>query len=136
MDFKKAEEKYEESRRIKADYYDAYVSLGNLDFERGKLALGLAIPPPTCAHPVSFFLSIPLGYIGGQCKDAMELGRGRLPWAARFFHPVSQDSWTAVRVCLRFHSWVCLCGLSGRLARMSDNIRRSHVAMANLLVPV
>ncbi|BDA44746.1 probable protein CLMP1 [Coccomyxa sp. Obi] len=47
VDFKKAEEKYEESRRIKADYYDAFVSLGNLDFERGKLALGLAIPPPT-----------------------------------------------------------------------------------------
>ena len=56
VDFKKAQEKYEESRRIKADYYDAYVSLGNLDFERGKLALGLAIPPPTCAHPVKIWL--------------------------------------------------------------------------------
>ena len=58
VDFKKAQEKYEESRRIKADYYDAYVSLGNLDFERGKLALGLAIPPPTCAHPVKNLVKI------------------------------------------------------------------------------
>lgn len=49
-DFGRAQEKYEESRRIKADYYDALVSLGNLDFERGKLALGLAIPPPKCAR--------------------------------------------------------------------------------------
>ncbi len=48
-DFARAQEKYEESRRIKSDYYDAYVSLGNLDFERGKLALGLAVPPPQCA---------------------------------------------------------------------------------------
>lgn len=45
-DFKCAQDKYEESRRIKPNFYDAYVSLGNLEFERGKLALGLAIPPP------------------------------------------------------------------------------------------
>lgn len=57
-DFKKAQEKYEESRRIKADFYDAFVSLGNLDFERGKLALGLAIPPPTCAPHVSHSSSL------------------------------------------------------------------------------
>ena len=57
VDFKKAQEKYEESRRIKADYYDAFVSLGNLDFERGKLALGLAIPPPTCAPLPPAFIS-------------------------------------------------------------------------------
>ncbi|EIE21525.1 hypothetical protein COCSUDRAFT_66932 [Coccomyxa subellipsoidea C-169] len=49
-DFARAQEKYEESRRIKSDYYDAYVSLGNLDFERGKLALGLAVPPPQPAE--------------------------------------------------------------------------------------
>jgi hypothetical protein len=45
-DFKKAEAKYQESRRIKPGYYDAFISLGNLEFERGKLALGLAVPPP------------------------------------------------------------------------------------------
>ncbi len=50
-DFKRAEAKYEESRRIKPNFYDAHVSLGNLEFERGKLALGLAIPPPQCEPP-------------------------------------------------------------------------------------
>ena len=50
-DFAAAEARYRESRRIKPDFYDAYVSLGNLEFERAKLALGLAVPPPQCAAP-------------------------------------------------------------------------------------
>ncbi len=49
--FAAAEAKYRESRRIKADFYDAFVSLGNLEFERAKLALGLAVPPAQCACP-------------------------------------------------------------------------------------
>ncbi len=60
-DFARAQEKYEESRRIKSDYYDAYVSLGNLDFERGKLALGLAVPPPQCAPTSLQFLILDPG---------------------------------------------------------------------------
>ena len=48
-EFAAAEAKYLESRRIKADFYDAYVSLGNLEFERAKLVLGLAVPAPLCA---------------------------------------------------------------------------------------
>ena len=53
--FAEAEAKYRESRRIKEDFYDAYVSLGNLEFERAKLALGLAVPPPRCVcNPESY----------------------------------------------------------------------------------
>ena len=47
-DLKKAEAKYEESRRIKPDYHDAFISIGNVAFERAKLSLGFAVPPPQC----------------------------------------------------------------------------------------
>lgn len=47
-DLKKAEAKYEESRRIKPDYHDAFISVGNVAFERAKLSLGFAVPPPQC----------------------------------------------------------------------------------------
>ena len=48
-DLKKAEAKYEESRRIKPNYYDAFISMGNVEFERAKLSLGFAVPPPQYA---------------------------------------------------------------------------------------
>ncbi len=48
-DLKQAEAKYEESRRIKPNYYDAFISMGNVEFERAKLSLGFAVPPPTYA---------------------------------------------------------------------------------------
>ena len=48
-DLRQAEAKYEESRRIKPNYYDAFISMGNVDFERAKLRLGFAVPPPTYA---------------------------------------------------------------------------------------
>ncbi len=59
--FAEAEAKYRESRRIKEDFYDAYVSLGNLEFERAKLALGLAVPPPRCVCNPESYLD-PLGF--------------------------------------------------------------------------
>lgn len=63
-DFARAEAKYRESRAIKADFYDANVSLGNLEFDRAKLAMGLALPPPQCdSHPTGrgclFWLPLP-----------------------------------------------------------------------------
>ena len=38
--------RYAESQRIKPDYYDAFISMGNVEFERAKLSLGFATPPP------------------------------------------------------------------------------------------
>ena len=52
-DLGRAEAKYEESRRIKPNYYDAFISMGNVEFERAKLSLGFAVPPPQCATPSS-----------------------------------------------------------------------------------
>lgn len=48
-DLAKAEAKYGESRRIKPNYYDAFISMGNVEFERAKLGLSFAVPPPQCA---------------------------------------------------------------------------------------
>jgi hypothetical protein len=48
IDLDKAEAKYEESRRIKPNYHDAFISIGNVAFERAKLSLGFAVPPPQC----------------------------------------------------------------------------------------
>ena len=52
-DLKQAEAKYEESRRIKPNYYDAFISMGNVEFERAKLSLGFAVPPPQYV-PIGF----------------------------------------------------------------------------------
>ena len=50
--FARAEERYHEAERLNPRMYDAQVSMANLAFERGKVALGLSIINPQCAHPL------------------------------------------------------------------------------------
>lgn len=40
---------YRKALHLKEDMYDPIISLANLEFERGKLAMDLAIASPTCA---------------------------------------------------------------------------------------
>lgn len=47
--FTRAEGRYAEAARIKQDHYDAKVSLANLEFERGKVSMELAIINPRYA---------------------------------------------------------------------------------------
>ena len=44
--FDKAEDRYNESLRTKADFYDGAASIANLFFERGRLAANFALAPP------------------------------------------------------------------------------------------
>jgi hypothetical protein len=44
--FAKAEEKYEESLKIKPNFYDGCASIANLYFERARLLAGFAVVPP------------------------------------------------------------------------------------------
>lgn len=46
--FKRAEERYDEAERLNPRMYDARISMANLAFERGKLALELSIATPQC----------------------------------------------------------------------------------------
>lgn len=44
--FERAQGRYREAARLSPKMYDAGVSMANLEFERGKVALGLAIVNP------------------------------------------------------------------------------------------
>ena len=46
-EYEQAEACYRKARDLKEDMYDPIISLANLDFERGKLAMDLAIASPT-----------------------------------------------------------------------------------------
>lgn len=91
-DLKQAEAKYEESRRIKPNYYDAFISMGNVDFERAKLSLSFAVPPPTYASqhltvPVNpkpdihsaFIGTVGVRDIAAMCPGLLAMPRPYLP---------------------------------------------------------
>ena len=46
-EYKQAEACYRKALALKEDMYDPIISLANLEFERGKLAMDLAIASPT-----------------------------------------------------------------------------------------
>ena len=48
VEYERGEECYKRAQSIKGDLYDPIISLANLEFERGKLAMDLAIASLRC----------------------------------------------------------------------------------------